>query len=102
MKPLAAVTPIDPHAAAIAASHDLHRRELAERDWQILRLRMLLAKHGIDIPDDDDPATAWSAIEHWEDCKVIVALAYDMAEALDGFRARMGTAKELLSTRPFR
>jgi hypothetical protein len=84
---------------AVTALQALHRRELADMEARLLRYRAILAEHGLEVDEREDPAVRWAGDEHFAGCMDIVRLAHDLMEAVDGFRDRLGTAQELLEER---
>lgn len=63
-----------------------YRLELAKRDMQIVRYRLVLEEHGIEPPDADGA----DLLEMWRDCRAVISTASE-------FVAKLGTSKELLA-----
>jgi hypothetical protein len=68
-----------------AQAHE-HRVELAKRDMQLVRYRLLLEQHGIEPPDSDGE----ELLQMWRDCRTVITTASE-------FTMRLGTSKELLT-----
>lgn len=81
---------------AVTALQAMHRRELADMEARLMRYRAILAEHGLEVDDREDPGVRWSGDEHFAGCVEIVRLAYDLMVLMDGFREGLGTARELL------
>lgn len=84
----------------VADIMDMHRRELAEMEARVMHYRAMLAEHGIEVADVDDPRLSWNGDEHFAGCREIVRLAYEIVGAVDGFHGSLGTANELLRGSP--
>ena len=62
-----------------------YRLELAKREMQLVRYRLVLEQHGIDPPDADGE----ELLEMWRDCRHVISTASQ-------FVMNLGASKELL------
>lgn len=62
-----------------------YRLELAKRDMQLVRYRMVLEEHGIEPPDADGA----ELLEMWRNCRHVISTA-------NQFVVKLGSSKELL------
>lgn len=74
----------------------VHRIELANMEARVMHYRALLEEHGVRVDDNEDPMVRWSGDDHFTGCVEIVTLAHDLMDAVDAFRGRLGSAKEML------
>ncbi len=69
----------------LEARVDEYRREIAKREMQLVRYRLLLEEHGITPPDDDGE----DLLTMWRECQHVISTASQ-------FVMRLGGEKELL------
>jgi hypothetical protein len=68
----------------------LHRIEMADMEMKLSIARELLKRHGVELEESD-------LDKQWADCRQVVETAFEFVMAVEAFREKLGTSKELVA-----